>query len=206
MVNEAKSSGADSFIAFSYPPDSFGVTKTAQTAAFNPKVFYIGVGGAFAIFPKVSGGQHDGVMSVGGVDASSPRIVDYFARHEAAIGAPPDSWASAITYVSLEMLAQSIERVGLDRDAVATELSTGSFDTLIGDVTLEDNQLRQLWWAGQWQNDHFAAIAPGGRAGASAPAIPTPACMCRTALGPCRARAHDAPPRLPRIRACSFPL
>jgi branched-chain amino acid transport system substrate-binding protein len=175
MVNEAKNSGADSFIAFSYPPDSFGVTKTAQTASFNPKVFYIGVGGAFAIFPKVSGGQADGVISVGGVDASSPKITDYFARHEAATGAPPDSWASAITYVSLEMLAQSIERVGLDRAAVAEELSTGSFDTLIGDVTLEDNQLRQLWWAGQWQNGHFAAIAPADRDGASAPVIPKPA-------------------------------
>lgn len=47
LVNEAASSGADSFIAFSYPPDSFAVTKQAQTARYNPKVLYVGVGGAF---------------------------------------------------------------------------------------------------------------------------------------------------------------
>lgn len=174
LVNEAAASGADSFIAFSYPPDSFAVTKQAQTARYNPKVFYVGVGGAFPIFPKVSDGKQEGVISIGGVDGSSDRIEDYFKRHEAFIGTKPDSWASAITYASLEMLAQSIERVGLDKAAVAGELSTGSFDTVIGPVKLEDNQLRQLWWAGQWQGERFVAIAPAERPGAAKPLVPKP--------------------------------
>lgn len=174
LVNEAAASGADSFIAFSYPPDSFAVTKQAQTAKYNPKVFYVGVGGAFPIFPKVSDGRHEGVTSIGGVDGTSTRIEDYFKRHEAAIGVKPDSWASAITYASLEMLAQAIQRVGLDKAAVAAELSSGSFDTVIGPVKLEDNQLRQLWWAGQWQGDRFVAIAPADRPGAAKPVIPKP--------------------------------
>lgn len=174
LVNEAAASGADSFIAFSYPPDSFAVTKQAQTNKFNPKVFYVGVGGAFPIFPKVSDGKHEGVISIGGVDGTSDKIADYFKRHEAFIGAKPDSWASAITYASLEMLAQSVKRVGLDKAAVAEELSTGEFDTVIGPVKLEDNQLRQLWWAGQWQGDRFVAIAPSDRIGAAKPVVPKP--------------------------------
>lgn len=175
LVNEAAASGADSFIAFSYPPDSFAVTKQAQTAKYNPKVFYIGVGGAFPIFPKVSDGKHEGVISIGGVDGTSARIDDYFKRHETVIGVKPDSWASAITYASLEMLAQTIQRVGLDKAAVAQELATGNFETVIGPVRLEDNQLRQLWWAGQWQGDRFVAIAPADREGAAKPVIPKPA-------------------------------
>ncbi|NKN35969.1 ABC transporter substrate-binding protein [Agrobacterium sp. a22-2] len=175
LMNEATGSGADSFIAFSYPPDSFAVTKQAQTAKYNPKVFYVGVGGAFPIFPKVSEGRQEGVMSIGGVDGSSQKIEDYFKRHEAFIGVKPDSWASAITYASLEMLAQAIGRVGLDREAVSAELSSGSFETVIGPVKLEDNQLRQLWLAGQWQKDRFVAIAPTDRAGAASPIIPKPA-------------------------------
>lgn len=175
LMNEAVGSGADSFIAFSYPPDSFAVTKQAQTAKYNPKVFYVGVGGAFPIFPKVSEGRQEGVMSIGGVDGSSQKIEDYFKRHEALIGVKPDSWASAITYASLEMLAQAIGRVGLDRAAVSAELSSGSFETVIGPVKLEDNQLRQLWLAGQWQKDRFVAIAPADRAGAASPIIPKPA-------------------------------
>ncbi|MNV87954.1 hypothetical protein D3C71_1821170 [compost metagenome] len=72
------------------------------------------------------------------------------------------------------MLAQSIQRVGLDKVAVANELSTGSFDTVIGPVKLEDNQLRQLWWAGQWQGERFVAIAPADRPGAAKPVVPKP--------------------------------
>ena len=174
IMSEAQGSGADSFVAFSYPPGSFGMTKTAQSMNYNPKVFYISVGGAFPIYPGVADGKAEGVMAIGGVDAASPAIQDYFERHTAFVGKAPDSWASAITYASLEMLAQAVERVGLDHSALAAELSNGSFDTIVGEVKLENNQLRDLWWVGQWQGGAFRAVNPGDRAGASAPIIPKP--------------------------------
>ncbi|MDO5528693.1 MAG: amino acid ABC transporter substrate-binding protein [Paracoccus sp. (in: a-proteobacteria)] len=174
MLSEAAGSGADSFVAFSYPPDSIAVTRLAQTQNYNPEIFYVGVGGAFPIFPGAVEGREEGIMSIGGVDVNSDRIVDYFERHNAFHGQDPDSWASALTYASLEMLAQSIERVGLDRDAIAAEMSSGTFDTILGDVTMEENQLRQLWLTGQWQDGRFVAIAPADRDGASEPVIPKP--------------------------------
>ena len=174
MMNEAQGSGADSFVAFSYPPGSFGTTKTAQSMGYNPKVFYVSVGGAFLIYPGIADGKAEGVMAIGGVDADSPAIQDYFARHTAFVGNPPDSWASAITYASLEMLGQAVERVGLDHAALAAELSNGTFETVIGEVKLEDNQLRDLWWVGQWQGGAFRAVNPGDKAGAATPVIPKP--------------------------------
>ena len=174
IMSEAQGSGADSFVAFSYPPGSFGMTKTAQSMGYNPKAFYISVGGAFPIYPGIADGKAEGVMAIGGVNADSPAIQEYFAQHTAFVGNPPDSWASAITYASLEMLAQAIERVGLEHDALATEISTGTFDTVIGEVKLEDNQLRDLWWVGQWQGGAFRAINPADAEGASAPIIPKP--------------------------------
>ncbi len=174
IMSEAQASGADSFVAFSYPPGSFGMTKTAQSMGYNPKVFYISVGGAFPIYPGVADGKAEGVMAIGGVDAESPAIRDYFARHEAFAGKAPDSWASAITYASLEMLEQAVARAGLDHAALARELSEGTFETVVGEVALEDNQLRDLWWVGQWQGGAFRAVGPAERAGASAPVIPKP--------------------------------
>ncbi|MCP1199524.1 amino acid ABC transporter substrate-binding protein [Notoacmeibacter sp. MSK16QG-6] len=174
LINDAKGSEADGFVAFSYPPDTFGMTKAAQVAAFNPAIFYVGVGTAFPIYEKVAGTDITGVMGIGGVNASDPKIADYFQRHTDSAGQPPDSWASAITYASLQMLQQAIERVGVDREAVAEELSTGTFETILGETKLEDNQLRQLWWVGQWQDGKFAAIAPAENEGASEPIIPKP--------------------------------
>ena len=39
-IKEAKASGADTFIAYSYPPDTFMLTNTAITQGYNPKAFY----------------------------------------------------------------------------------------------------------------------------------------------------------------------
>ena len=175
LVNEAQASGADTFIAFSYPPGSFALTKQAQVVSFNPKVFYLGVGIAFPIYPKMNDGNVEGVMSLGGVDTGSEEIASYFERHTALNGQPPDSWASAVTYASLQMLQQAIERKGLDRDAVSQELSSGEFDTILGMIRMEDNQLRTLWWTGQWQDGKFVAIAPADRDGAGEAVIPKPA-------------------------------
>ncbi|MCO5059453.1 MAG: amino acid ABC transporter substrate-binding protein [Rhizobiaceae bacterium] len=175
LVNEAQASGADTFIAFSYPPGSFALTKQAQVVSFNPKVFYLGVGVAFPIYPKMNDGNVEGVMSLGGVDTGSEEIASYFERHTALNGQPPDSWASAVTYASLQMLQQAIERKGLDRDAVSQELSSGEFDTILGTIRMEDNQLRTLWWTGQWQDGKFVAIAPADRDGAGEAVIPKPA-------------------------------
>ncbi|WP_134680347.1 amino acid ABC transporter substrate-binding protein [Paracoccus ravus] len=175
IIEEVKSSGADSFVAFSYPPETFALAKQARTVAFNPKIFFTGVGTPFPNYPGIVEGRQEGVMSVGGVDGNSEKIAAYFKRHAEVVGTPPDSWASAITYASLEMLAQAVSRVGLDREAVAGELASGSFDTVIGEVKLEDNQLRQLWLVGQWQGDKFVGVAPADRTGAMAPVIPKPA-------------------------------
>tara|TARA_R110000868_G_scaffold16133_1_gene73054 strand:- start:6984 stop:8216 length:1233 start_codon:yes stop_codon:yes gene_type:complete len=172
MLNESAGSGADTFIAFSYPPDTFAMTAQAQVADFNPKVLYMGVGVGFPAFGAANGANAEGIMSLGGIDPNDAANADYRARHEAFIGAAPDLWGSVITYTSLQMLEEAIKRVGLDREAVSAELSNGTFETVLGETKLEDNQLRNLWWTGQWQNGMFVGIEPSDRAGASTPMLP----------------------------------
>jgi branched-chain amino acid transport system substrate-binding protein len=178
IINEVKALNPDVFIAFSYPPDTIGITEQSRIAGFNPKVFYTGVGTAFPLFKQKFGANAEGVMGIGGWSGDSPAIKDYLARHKAsaANGAEPDRWASAVTYASLQMLQQAIERVGkVDRAAVIKDLQTGTFDTVIGKVKLENNMPTQYWWVGQWQDGDFYGVGPSGNAGARAPILPKPA-------------------------------
>ena len=175
LLNEIAGLGADTFAAFSYPPDTFAITQQAVVANFNPKVFYLGVGTAFPVYPKIAGPNHNNVMGIGGIDPDSPEIEAYFKRHTELIGEAPDSWASAVTYSSLQILHQAIERVGdIDRDAVASEISTGEFDTILGKLKLKDNQLRSLWTVGQWQDGKFVGLSHTEREGAREPIVPKP--------------------------------
>ncbi|ASY66826.1 putative branched-chain amino acid transporter substrate-binding protein (plasmid) [Sinorhizobium sojae CCBAU 05684] len=175
LLNEASGSGADIFMALSYPPDTFAITKQARLTGYNPKVFYTGVGTSFPIYSDINEGQVEGVMSLGGIDNSRPEMQAYVERHEKLIGAPPDYWASSLIYTSLQILEQAIARRGLDRDAVTEEIATGSFETIVGAVKLTGNRMSDLWLLGQWQHGTFVGIAPSERQGARTPLLPKPA-------------------------------
>ncbi|WP_441280681.1 amino acid ABC transporter substrate-binding protein [Tardiphaga sp. 862_B3_N1_1] len=178
IINEVKALNSDVFIAFSYPPDTIAITEQSRISGFNPKIFYTGVGTAFPLFKQKFGANAEGVMGIGGWNGDSPAIKDYLARHKAsaANGAEPDRWASAVTYAGLQMLQQAIERVGkVDRAAVIKDLQSGTFDTVIGKVKLENNMPTKYWWVGQWQDGEFYGVGPSGNEGARAPVVPKPA-------------------------------
>ena len=175
VIKDAQAAAPDSFIAFSYPPDTIGLTDQAKVSGFSPKVFYVGVGTAFPIYKGKFGASAEGVMGVGGSNADLPGIKWYIQHHKEIIGREPDRWASPITYASLQVLQQAIERVGkIDREAIIREINTGSFDTIVGKVQLMDNLYKGVWAVGQWQGNDFFGIAPK-QDGVRAPIVPKPA-------------------------------
>ena len=55
------------------------------------------------------------------------------------------------------------------------ELQTGTFETILGQVKLENNLYKENWWVGQWQNGEFHGIAPATLPGAQQIRFPKPA-------------------------------
>jgi branched-chain amino acid transport system substrate-binding protein len=169
VLKDAQAANPDVLLAFSYPPDTFAVTDTAKVLAFNPKVLFVGVGTAFPGFKGKFQANAEGVMGIGGSDAALTGVTNYIKHHKEIMGREPDQWASPVTYASLQVLQQAIERVGKDRAAVIKEINTGSFDTIIGKIKLVDGQNKNIWSVGQWQGNNFVGLAPVGRQGAKAP-------------------------------------
>jgi len=175
VLKDAQAANPDVLLAFSYPPDTFALTDTAKVIGFNPKVFFVGVGTAFPSYKGKFQANAEGVMGIGGSDANLPGIKWYIQHHKEIIGREPDRWASPITYASLQVLQQAIERVGkIDRAAVIKEINTGEFETIIGKVKLVDGQNKNVWAVGQWQGNDFFGVAPLNKAGAK-PVIAKPA-------------------------------
>jgi len=175
VLKDAQAANPDVLLAFSYPPDTFAITDTAKVIGFNPKAFFVGVGTAFPGYKGKFQASAEGVMGIGGSDANLPGIKWYIQHHKEVIGREPDRWASPITYASLQVLQQAIERVGkIDRAAVIKEINTGSFDTIIGKVKLENGLNKNIWAVGQWQGADFFGVAPTAKQGAK-PVIAKPA-------------------------------
>jgi branched-chain amino acid transport system substrate-binding protein len=175
IINEAKAANPDAFVAFSYPPDTFGLTGTAMALGFNPKVFYTAVGTAFMVYKDQFKDNVDGVMGVGGVNPDTPEMQAYFKHHKEVTGQDADRWASPVTYASLQILQQAIEKVGsLDKQKIADAIKAGEFDTVLGKVKMANNIRQDVWWAGQWQGGEFYGLGPTSIAGAKEPLFPKP--------------------------------
>ena len=176
LIGEASRSGADTFVAFSYPPDTIALTDQAKVASYAPKVMFLGVGVGFPMYSQRFGANVEGIMSLGGWSKDNASTVAYAKKHEEMFKRGPDRWGSQVGYSSLQMLEQAIEKVGkIDRAAIIKELQTGTFDTVLGKVKMVDNMMKDNFWLiGQWQDGFFAGVAPQ-RAGAAPVVVPKPA-------------------------------
>jgi len=176
-IKEAKASGADTFIAYSYPPDTFMLTNTAVTQGYNPKVFYTAVGTAFAAYGANFKDKANGVLGLGGWDPNLPGAQDYVKRQMALLGRAADGWAAPVTYASLQLLEQAIEKAGtLDRKKVLDAIANGGpYETIVGPVDLKTHIRGKQWGVGQWQNGQFVGIAPSDLPGAQPIIFPKPA-------------------------------
>jgi branched-chain amino acid transport system substrate-binding protein len=176
-IKEAKVSGADTFIAYSYPPDTFMLTSTAITQGYNPKIFYTAVGTAYAEYGANFKDKAQGVLGIGGWNPALPGAEDYVSRERTVTGHAPDGWASPVTYASLQVLEQAIEKAGtLDHKKVLEVIANeGPWQTLIGPIDLKDHIRGMQWGVGQWQNGLFVGVAPSNLDGAKPVIFPKPA-------------------------------
>ena len=176
-IKEAKASGADTFIAYSYPPDTFMLTGTSITQSYNPKVFYTAVGTAFAAYGANFKEKANGVLGIGGWDPTLPGAQEYVQRQVALLNRQADGWAAPVTYASLQLLEQAIEKAGtLDRKKVLdTIVNDGPWQTIVGPIDLKSHIRGKQWGVGQWQGGQFVGIAPTDLPGAKPLIFPKPA-------------------------------
>lgn len=159
IVKGAKASAPDAFVAWSYPPDTFGLTKQAITLDLNVKAFYTAVATAFPKYGQVFGKAANGVLGAGGVDPTTPEMKAYRDAHKKITGKVADYWASANTFASLQILEQAIEGVGeADRAKVTQYIKDNTFKTIMGDIKFKDQVSRKYWMVGQWQDGVFYGV------------------------------------------------
>jgi branched-chain amino acid transport system substrate-binding protein len=174
VVKGAKAANPDAFVAWSYPPDTFGLTELAKIEGLNVKAFYTAVATCFPAYAGKFQASAENVLGAGGIDVSSPELVGYFERHQKVTGSGADYWAGPVTYASLQVLEQSIEAVGSpDRAAVTSHIKSASFKTVLGDWKFNNQVIDQFWTVGQWQGGKFVGVASTGKTGAKAVQLKT---------------------------------
>ena len=73
VMKGAKATGADSFIAWSYPPDTFGLAEQAIIEDLDVKIYYSAVATSFPAFKKAYGDKINNVLGAGGTNVDDPK-------------------------------------------------------------------------------------------------------------------------------------
>lgn len=175
ILNEVRRREPEAFLGFSYPPDTMALNDQARAVGLNTPVFYTAIGTVFPVFKERFGANAEGVLGLGGVSVELPATAAYRERHRAMFGKEADYNGSAVTYATLQVLQQAIERAGsVDRKAVAAQIRDGSFETVIGPVKLKDRIWAEASSVGQWQDGVFQPVEPAQAIGVKPIRFPKP--------------------------------
>jgi len=165
IIKAAKAANPDAFVAWSYPPDSFGLVEQARVEGLGAKAFYAAVGPAFLGFQQRYGSAAENVLGLGGIK-DTPEIRTFYKLHKEVTGVEADYFLSPFYYATLQMLTQAIEAVGsMDRLAIATYLKSHKFQTIVGEIELHNQMLDKFYTVGQWQDGFFHAVNGVGFSG-----------------------------------------
>jgi branched-chain amino acid transport system substrate-binding protein len=159
VMKAAKAANPDAFVAWSYPPDTFGLAEQAKIEGLNVKAYYSAVATAFPGFYQKFGAAAENVLGAGGIK-DSPEIRAYYKAHKEVTGVDADYWGSPFYYSLLQMVTQSIEGVGSlqDRSAITAYLKSHTFKTIVGELDIRNQRLDKFYTVGQWQNGFFNAV------------------------------------------------
>ncbi len=162
VIKAAKATDPDAFIAWSYPPDTFGLTEQAKIEDFNVKFYFNGIGCAFQGFAGKFGPAAENVLGWGGVpDTADTRA--FYKLHKDVTGVDADFNGSPLYYANNQLLTQAIEGVGsMDREAIAAHIKSHTYKTLLGEFDMRNQLLNRLYTVGQWQGNWFHAVGGVG--------------------------------------------
>ena len=163
VLRGIKDLNPDAFIGITYPPDTILASKQAKEIGFNPKFFYASVGTAFQLYKNVmTPAGAEGVLGMGSWNGkTSAAAKAYFDAHAKKFGGKePDRWASGHCWAGLEILTESVAKVGLDRKALRDHIAKNEFKTILGNIHFEGSEVSVPGAVGQWQNGEFEVVWP----------------------------------------------
>jgi branched-chain amino acid transport system substrate-binding protein len=162
VMKAAKAANPDAFVAWSYPPDTFGLAEQAKIEGLKVKAYYSAVAVAFPAFQKKYGDFAENILGAGGIQ-DSPEIRAFYKHHKEVTGVDADYWGSPIYHSFLQALEQTFEGVGsMDRKAIIAYLKSHKFKTIIGEIDMRNQKLDKFWTVGQWKDGFFHAVAGVG--------------------------------------------
>ncbi len=135
LLSKVKQAGTDGVLSLSYPSDSVLYVRQAKELDIKAPFEFVLIGPTEDFFPKVTGSASNNIVTMGHWtpmrNASAKAFYDAYVSkfHEM-----PDYLDTIESYVSCQILQESVRRAGLDKNKLRETISGTQFETINGPV------------------------------------------------------------------------
>lgn len=143
LLSGIKASNPDFLLAITFLNDSVPMLTQARELQLKVDYFFELLGPAQPSFVSRFGDNANGVISLGfwSRHAKTAGSAEFFDGYVKRWNMNPDDKDSSIAYISCQVLEQAVKKAGLDPEKLRAELSSGTFDTLMGKVKYNEQNV-----------------------------------------------------------------
>jgi branched-chain amino acid transport system substrate-binding protein len=143
LLSGIKASNPDFLLAITYLNDAVSMVTQARELGLKVDYFFELLGPAQPSFVSRFGDNANGILSVGFWSRHSKTTgsAEFFDGYVKRWNMPPDDKDSSIAYISCQILEQAVKRAGIDPEKLRTELSSATFDTMMGKVKYNEQNV-----------------------------------------------------------------
>ena len=143
LLSGIKASNPDFLLAITYLNDSVSMVTQARELGLKVDYFFELLGPAQPSFVSRFGDNANGILSVGFWSRHSKTTgsAEFFDGYVKRWNMPPDDKDGSIAYISCQILEQAVKRAGIDPEKLRTELSSATFDTMMGKVKYNEQNV-----------------------------------------------------------------
>ena len=157
-MKAAKAANPDAFVAWSYPPDTFGLAEQAKIEGLDVKAYYRRWARRFRASAPSSASPPNTCWAPAASTLTPAVLSIYSATRKSPASTPITGAARSITRL-LQMLEQSIEAVGsTDTKAVNDHIKSKTFETIAGTIDQRKQSNPWFWTVGQWKDGLFHGV------------------------------------------------
>jgi branched-chain amino acid transport system substrate-binding protein len=143
VVSAFKQAKPDVVLSLSFPAQSILYMKAAREQNLDAPFQLVLIGPTHEFFAKMFGPNLNGIVTIGHwspFQAKWPKALPFYEAYTKKFNESPDYLDVPLAYMSCEILAQAVAKVGLDKDKLRNEIASDTFDTIDGPVKFDGVQ------------------------------------------------------------------
>jgi len=143
LLSGIKASNPDFLLAITFLNDSVPMLTQARELGLKVDYFFELLGPAQPSFVSRFGENANGILAVGFWSRHSKTTgsAEFFDGYLKRWNMPPDDKDSSIAYITCQILEQAVKKAGVDPEKLRAELSSATFDTMMGNVKYNEQNV-----------------------------------------------------------------